>query len=36
MSLLAALPDTHRSICEERGIPGGGVNEQVFRLQLEE
>lgn len=34
MWLLA--PDTHRGICEERGLPRGGVNEQVFGLQLVE
>lgn len=33
--LLAVDPDTHR-ICEEGGLPRGGVNEQVFSLQLVE
>lgn len=34
VTLLAAHPDTHRGICEEGGLPRGGVNEQVFSLQL--
>lgn len=32
--LLAADPDTHRGVCEEGGLPRGGANEQVLRLQL--
>lgn len=36
VSLLAVVPDTHRGICEEGGLPRGGVNEQVFSLQLVE
>lgn len=34
VTLLAVDPDTHRGICEEGGLPRGGVNEQVFSLQL--
>lgn len=34
VALLAVDPDTHRGICEEGGLPRGGVNEQVFSLQL--
>lgn len=33
-TLLGVHPDTHRGIREEGGLPRGGVNEQVFRLQL--
>lgn len=36
VTLLAVDPDTHRGICEEGGLPRGGVNEQVFSLQLVE
>lgn len=32
--LLAADPDTHRGVCKEGGLPRGGANEQVLRLQL--
>lgn len=32
--LLAVDPDTHRGICEEGSLPRGGVNEQVFSMQL--
>lgn len=32
--LLAVVPDTHRGICKEGGLPRGRVNEQVFSLQL--
>lgn len=28
------VPDTHRGICKEGGLPRGRVNEQVFSLQL--
>lgn len=34
VTLLAVDPDTHRGICEEGRLPRGGVNEQVFSLQL--
>lgn len=34
VTLLAVHPDTHRGICEEGGLPRGGVNEQVLSLQL--
>lgn len=34
VTLLAADPDTHRGVCEEGGLPRGGVNEQVLSLQL--
>lgn len=30
----AVVADTHRGVCEEGGLPGGGVNEEVFSLQL--
>lgn len=34
VTLLAVDPDTYRGICEEGVLPRGGVNEQVFSLQL--
>lgn len=34
VTLLAVDLDTHRGICEEGRLPRGGVNEQVFSLQL--